>query len=99
MNESPCCHDRLRASRSDSSGTPARRVARLTSFFLSGATLLLMPKCPLCLAVQVTLLTGISVSTAMASHLRMALIIVCLGVPVFLALTWLGRIYRWRRKS
>ncbi len=55
-----------------------------------------MPKCPVCVAAYVALLTGISLSTATAGHLRTALIVVCLSVLASITLLMLGRIHRWK---
>lgn len=96
MKDVPCCNDRLRLRRA---APEARRswASRLGAPILSGVLLVLIPKCPVCLAAQVAFLTGISVSIGLASHLRMALIVVSFGVLGFFTLTWLGRIYGWRK--
>ena len=86
MNEHSCCKGRLTSSRPDGPRSSVRRVTKITSFLLSSVTLILMPKCPICVAAYATLLTGISVSTGVAGHLRMGLIVACTSVLVFLAL-------------
>ncbi len=63
----------------------------MAGFFLSSVTLMLMPKCPVCVAAYVAVLTGISLSTAMAGQLR---IVVCFSVLTFLVLTGLYRLHR-----
>lgn len=68
------------------------------SLLLSSAVLILMPKCPVCVATYLALLTGISLSTAAAGHVRMVLIIVCIGTLVILAWAVLGRIHRPARR-
>jgi hypothetical protein len=40
----------------------ARRLSALTASILPGAALILLPKCPLCLAVWLTALTGLGFS-------------------------------------
>lgn len=65
--------------------------ATLTGFFLSGITLVVMPKCPVCVAAYATILTGISVSTGVAGHLRLGLMVACTSVLVFLTLNGLTR--------
>lgn len=55
-------------------GGPSRRLARRLSAaaasILPGAALLLLPKCPLCVAAWLTLVTGIAVPAAAARGLR-----------------------------
>lgn len=78
---------------------PANRriTKKTTSLLLSSLTLFLMPKCPVCLAAYVTLITGLSVSTAAAARLHTGLIVACgavLGLALFSVL-W----HLWRRSS
>jgi hypothetical protein len=75
-------------------GTPLRRGAKITGFLLSGATLVLMPKCPLCLAAWVTLATGIGLSAASATCLRAGLLLVCTATLLGLGLSALRDIRR-----
>ncbi|WP_345737160.1 hypothetical protein [Prosthecobacter algae] len=91
MKSLSCCMDRPR-----SPGTSKRRVTQVTGFLFSSVTLILMPKCPVCMAAYVALITGISVSTAVASHLRLGLLIVCLSVLACLALKGLTKCCRGR---
>lgn len=60
-----------------------RRGVRKASWVIPGIMLVLMPKCPLCLAAYIALATGISIPFHMASWLRTALIIGCVA-----SLTW-----------
>ena len=48
-----------------------------------GAALLLIPKCPVCLAGYIALFTGIGISTGVSSNLRAGLIVFC-GVLLIL---------------
>ena len=67
---------------------PSRRLARRLSgaaaSILPGAVLVLLPKCPLCLAAWLTVVTGIGVSAAAAAHVR-GLIVVFWVAAVALA--------------
>jgi hypothetical protein len=52
---------------------------------LSALALVLLPKCPLCVASYLAFATGICVSVAAAACLRMAAVTLCFGVLAFLA--------------
>jgi hypothetical protein len=91
MKSLACCKDRPRRA-----GTSKGRVTQITGFLFSSVTLILMPKCPVCMAAYVALITGISVSTAVASHLRLGLLIVCLSVLACLAVKGLSKCCRGR---
>lgn len=57
---------------------------------LPGVLLLLMPKCPICLALYLSAATGIGIPFATARYLRILLIAACLGALLLFA--W----RRWR---
>jgi hypothetical protein len=48
----------------------ARRLSRATASILPGAVLVLLPKCPLCLAAWLTVVTGVGFSAAAAAWVR-----------------------------
>lgn len=88
MNGAACCH-----------GHGGRRPVTRTkaaSFLVSGLGLLLMPKCPVCVAAYVTLLTGLSVSTAAARQLHAVMIFACGGVLALVVVNVARGV--WRRK-
>jgi hypothetical protein len=72
----------------------ARRVWRSASWVAPTAVLLLVPKCPMCLAAYVVAATGMSVSLSTAGWLRTGLI--GASVAVLLALSC-GVARRWWR--
>jgi hypothetical protein len=84
-----CCKDR-----SCCPETSKRRVTKITGLLFSSVMLILMPKCPVCMAAYVAFITGISVSTAVASHLRLGWFAVCLSLLVSLVVQGLCRLYR-----
>jgi len=53
----------------------ARRLPRVAASTLPGAVLVLLPKCPLCLAAWLTVTTGIGVSAAAAAWVRGAIVV------------------------
>ena len=83
MKSHPCCVSRT--------GTVTRRATGLAGVILSGVPLVLMPKCPLCVAAYVTLFTGISVSTATAGQIRTGIIALCLTLLGIFALRMRAR--------
>ena len=98
MNPHPCCHtaagDRTQIPRPAS---PWRRGAGIAGWLLPSATLILLPKCPICIAMYVALFSGVGISVTTASTFRTGLIILCTGVLVGLALKALGRL-AYRKK-
>ncbi|HEV2478374.1 MAG TPA: hypothetical protein VGS79_01870 [Puia sp.] len=74
--------------------TTARKTARKTGWLLPGILLVLMPKCPVCLAAYIALITGISIPITAATWLRGSLIAICIGVLVWLAVRWSLYLYK-----
>ncbi len=68
----------------------AWRCSSAAASILSAAILFVLPKCPLCLALSLTLVTGVGVSAANAARLRGMLVVLWLAA---LALT-LVSVYR-----
>lgn len=62
-----------------------RRGAEIAGWIFSSATLVLLPKCPACLAAYLALLTGVGISVASAANLRTFLLVLC--VVTLLCLT------------
>jgi hypothetical protein len=53
----------------------ARRCAGAAASMLPGAMLVLLPKCPLCLAAWLTVVAGVGVSAAAAAHVRELIVV------------------------
>jgi membrane protein implicated in regulation of membrane protease activity len=56
--------------------------------------LVLMPKCPACVAGYIALATGVGISFAAATYLRTGLIVLCTAVLIFLTVRLLWRFVR-----
>jgi hypothetical protein len=71
-------------------GPSARRLSGAAASILPGAVLVLLPKCPLCLAAWLTVVTGIAVPAAAVAPVR-GLILVFWVAAVALAATQVVR--------
>ncbi|HSV15177.1 MAG TPA: hypothetical protein VLI90_13035 [Tepidisphaeraceae bacterium] len=56
----------------------ARRAWRATQWFFPGAMLVLMPKCPFCVAAYVALFTGVGITVSTARWIQILMIGFCL---------------------
>ncbi|MBB5036621.1 hypothetical protein [Prosthecobacter dejongeii] len=93
MKKLSCCVEHSRRAE-----VGKRGIAQAASVVFSSLMLIAMPKCPVCMAAYVALMTGISISAAAASHLRLGLFVVCLSVLGGLVLHGLCKRYRGRCK-
>jgi len=77
----------------------SRRRAGVAASILPGAALVLLPKCPLCLAAWLGLMTGVGVSAVAAAYLRGAIVVLCvasvaLGISPVMARIIRGQLFR-----
>jgi hypothetical protein len=92
VNTRHCCQIATRGR--DNARRPASRLRRsgeITGWIIPSATLVLLPKCPACVAAYVALFSGVGISVASASNLRTLLLILCVAALLCLALK---RLYR-----
>ena len=64
---------------------PTRHLSKAAASVLPGAALLLLPKCPLCLAAWLTVATGIGFSAAGAAWVRGTLLMSCVAAVALAA--------------
>jgi hypothetical protein len=69
-----------------------RSVREICAWALPSAILVLVPKCPACLAAYVTLWTGLGLSLVTATYLRWLLLFVGVASLLFLIVQRLDRI-------
>jgi hypothetical protein len=72
--------------------TWVRRVREISAWVLPSAILVLVPKCPACLAAHVALWTGLGLSLSTATYLRWALLFLCVASLLFLIVKRLDRL-------
>ena len=85
---SACCD----AASDRKTSTWARRVREIFAWVLPGAILVLVPKCPACLAAHVMLWTGLGLSLSTATYLRWVLLSLSAVALLFLILKRFSRI-------
>jgi hypothetical protein len=90
---SACCGGAPRRRR------PLARASRGAAWFVPVLTLVLMPKCPLCLAAWFTLLTGVALPPSAAAGLRVTLIAASLVALAVLAVRCARRAHRTFNRS
>ena len=68
-----------------------RSLREVSAWILPSAGLVLMPKCPACLAAYVALWTGLGLSLTMAFYVRWGLLFLCVTALLFLIMRRLVR--------
>src|SRR5881227_4017618 len=73
-------------------GTFPRRCADVLGWIIPGVIMAMLPKCPMCLAAYIAIWTGVGISLSAATHLRMALLVLSVGLALFMAARNTGRL-------
>jgi hypothetical protein len=76
-----------------------RRIRKAAGWIAPSVGLVLLPKCPICLATYLALATGVGVSLTTASYLRTAFELLCLGSLGYLAARRLPSLIAWLRET
>jgi hypothetical protein len=85
---SACCA----AAGARKSPTWLRTVREILAWVMPSAILVLLPKCPACLAAHVMLWSGLGLSLSTATNLRWALLLVCVVSLLLLIVERLVRV-------
>lgn len=75
-----------------------RRLGEMAGWVVPGATLVLLPKCPICVAAYVALISGVGISIASASRLRAVLLLLSVTILFCLALLRLRQLAARNRR-
>jgi hypothetical protein len=67
------------------------KVREFLAWLLPSAVLVVVPKCPACLAAYVALWTGLGLSLTTAANLRWAMVLPCVASLLFLSVKRLSR--------
>jgi len=70
-----------------------RRAYRSIQWLFPATLLILIPKCPLCVAAYLTLFTGVGVSISTARWIQLLMQVICWASLAYLAVRY------WRRRS
>jgi hypothetical protein len=102
MSECPFCN----AGKTENSPEAKRpgsflvRAWRRIQWVFPTALLVLMPKCPLCVAAYIALFTGVGISVSTARWIQVLMIVLCVGSLSYLLIRygrWLSELLRSRR--
>ncbi len=77
----------------------ARRVREICAWSFPSAALVLVPKCPMCLAAYVALWTGVGLSLSAATYLRWSLLLLCVASLLFLMVNRMGAVCSYFKKE
>ena len=93
MKNCPFCNIESQTNNAPPSAGFFRRVWRTIQWITPTTILIVMPKCPICVAMYVALFTGLGISIATARLIQILLAIICGGALVYPA------IGSWRRRK
>ena len=63
----------------------ALRCRNIAGWMLTAGGLVLLPKCPACLAAYIAIVTGVGISVSTATYLRILLLTICIASIAYFA--------------
>lgn len=87
-----CCRSTSSTSSNSRASRPMPRRMNLTGWLLPSALLVLMPKCPACMAAYIAMATGLGISLPAAANVRLMLITLCITSLSWLTIRTLHRL-------
>ncbi len=84
MSGKVCCGARI-AGGGPRLETLARRCREVAGWIVPGGVLVVLPKCPACIAAYFAIGAGIGISMSTAIYLRMGVVILCVGSLTYFA--------------
>jgi hypothetical protein len=95
----PCCSTKTQGiGRTQRPAPHWRRGGEFAAWIFPSAVLVLLPKCPMCIAAYVALFSGVGISVATAANVRISVLILCMAALVGLALKRVCRVTSRRPK-
>ena len=73
------------------------RAAEVAGWALPSASLVLLPKCPACLAAYIALISGLGISISLASYLRSTLLMASIAALIYLTVKNAQRLIRIKK--
>jgi hypothetical protein len=88
----PCCPIKAQGTAWTQPAPLWRRGGEIAAWLFPSAVLVLLPKCPACVAAYVALFGGVGISMAAAANLRTSVLILCMAALAGLTLKRICRI-------
>jgi hypothetical protein len=73
-----------------------QRLIGAAEWIVPGIVLAILPKCPVCIAAYIAIVTGVGISVSTAAHIRMFLVLLCAGSLIYLTFRVTGRLIQRR---
>jgi hypothetical protein len=100
VNAHRCCEVAASDSKRETIAAPTmftRRCRDIAGWMVPSAILVLLPKCPMCLAAYLAFGTGVGLSISTATYVRMLLVVICILSLSFFAAKHIAS--RYARRS